>query len=237
MLDQDTLQSFCESFYGYGEADAPHWFVSMEEGGGTSEEEIATRIGTWVSRGRREIEDLNEYHHAININKWFSAHPPLQKTWYATVRMLLILGGHHPSTDLARHFQRDHLARHGGNNRLSPLFPLPSRSLDDWNYAAWVDGAAFGDRASYRSHLENVRVNHLAAGIIRARPRTVVFYGQSYGEYWRKIAAVDFQRNVDGIELAANTYTQFVICNHPATQGIANEYFDAIGRSLAADCN
>ena len=234
MLDLKTLRSFCEGFYGYGELDAPHWFISMEEGGGTSEEEIATRIDAWIARGCLELEDLREYHHAINIDKWFREHPPIQRTWYATIRMLLILKGQLPSAALAQDFQRDHLARFGGNSRLSPLFPLPSKSLDDWKYASWADTDTFGDRNSYRRKFEQLRVSHLASSIARVRPRTVVFYGQSYRDYWHQIAPVKFTPNSDGFAVGSTDGTRFVICRHPAAQGNTNDYFDTIGRLLAA---
>ena len=46
MLNPSLLQAFCEGFYGYGAADARHWFISMEEGGGTSEQEIQAYVGS-----------------------------------------------------------------------------------------------------------------------------------------------------------------------------------------------
>jgi hypothetical protein len=102
MLDQHALNEFCENFYGYGEAHAPHWFISMEEGGGNSPEEVAARIGVWKVRGATELEDLGEYHRAIGVDKWFTSHPPIQKTWYASIRILLVLLGHLPTPELAR---------------------------------------------------------------------------------------------------------------------------------------
>lgn len=232
MLDRVALKAYCESFYGYGDASAPHWFISMEEGGGSSEEEIATRISAWEARGRRELEDLPDYHRAIGINKWSSDYPPLQKTWYASIRILLILAGESPDIERSRRFQRGDLGRNIGNNRLSPLFPLPARSIDDWNYCAWVGDEQYSNRASYRRHLEKLRTEHLRNGIETTKPRTVVFYGQSYRDYWRQIAGVTFERCRDDWEVGSNGSTQFVICRHPAAQGVANEYFNAIGRFL-----
>lgn len=234
MLDLNALRSYCEGFYGYGELEAPHWFISMEEGGGTSEKEIATRIEAWITRGCHELEDLKEYHQAIKIDKWFRVHPPIQKTWYATIRMLLILDGQLPSPALAQDFQRDSLAQFGGNSRLSPLFPLPSKSLDDWKYAAWTDAPTFDNRFSYRKNFEQMRVSHLASGISRARPRTVVFYGQSYRDYWHQISSIKFKPHSDGFEIGNTVETCFIICRHPAAQGVTNAYFDSIGRLLAA---
>lgn len=42
MLQDDLLQSYMETFYGYGSYTGRYWFVGMEEGGGTSEEAISS---------------------------------------------------------------------------------------------------------------------------------------------------------------------------------------------------
>ncbi len=234
MLKPDDLRSFCQNFYGYGEQSAPHWFISMEEGGGTSEPEIQMRLDAWISRGRRELEDAGEYHDAIHLGKWFASHPPIQRTWSASIRMLLIFGGVQPTTERVREYQRTTLGRKGGVSRLSPLFPLPAKSIDHWHYGEWTDDNDFSNRRSYRKFLERVRTRHLSEQIRQFAPRTVVFYGQSYMEYWHAIAGLQFTHISDGFAIAKNVGTRFVICKHPAVQGITNEYFETIGRRLAA---
>ncbi len=33
VLDSELLENFIQTFVGYGNADAPYWYVGMEEGG------------------------------------------------------------------------------------------------------------------------------------------------------------------------------------------------------------
>jgi hypothetical protein len=44
MIDTGRLNDFMHRFYGYGSWDAPLWFVGMEEGGGSTIDEIELRL-------------------------------------------------------------------------------------------------------------------------------------------------------------------------------------------------
>ncbi len=219
-------------FFGYGVADAGHWFISMEEGGGTTEEEIGLRLGAWDARGRRELEEIDEYHRAIGLGKWFSPHPPIQKTWAASIRIVLAMDGLSTAVENVRIFQRDSLARRGGKTRLSPLFPLPSMSLDHWKYSEWSGATELKDRASYKQHVEAARVTQLAESVGKFRPRTVVFFGSSYLSYWERIAGVEFTATPEGLLVATSNGTRFIVCKHPATQGMTNAYFLSAAAAL-----
>ena len=234
MLDLKALRSFCEGFYGYGELEAPHWFISMEEGGGNSEKEVSLRLNAWDTRGRRELEEIHDYHRAIGLDKWFSERPPIQKTWAASIRMLLAMEGHDTDRESVRMYQRDQLARRGGAIRLSPLFPLPSKSIAEWNYSAWSTSTRLSDRAAYKQNLELERVEHLRHQISQHAPRTVTFFGASYMKYWESIANINLQLSAEGFRIGRMGRTKLIVCNHPATQGIQNEYFIVAAHALRA---
>ncbi len=192
------------------------------------------RLDAWLARGSNELEDAGEYCEAINLGKWFATRPPIQRTWSASIRMLLILSGVQPTTELVREFQRTSLGRRGSLSRLSPLFPLPSKSIAHWNYGEWAAGIEFSSRRSYRKHLERLRIRHLSEQISEHAPSTVVFYGQSYSQYWHAISGAIFTNQPAGFATARNTRTKFVVAKHPAVKGITNEYFESIARYLAA---
>lgn len=234
MLETALLQDFCERFYGYGTLDAPHWFICMEEGGGKTESEIASRLAVWDIRGRRELEDVDAYHRAIGQDRWFSARPPIQRTWAAMIRMVLTIAGERTDAESVRAYQRDRLARQGGTTRLSPLFPLPAQSLDHWHYSQWSAVSHLSDRKAYRAALESNRVAHLAAAVGQASPPTVVFFGTSYLPYWSRIAGTELRPMPGGTHLGANGSTRFIVCKHPATKGISNEYFISAGHALSS---
>jgi hypothetical protein len=89
MLDNNILQPFMQSFFGYGNLAAPLWCIGMEEGGGKTLNEIQLRLRAWEERGRRPIDDVAEFHRAFGQEQLFRANAPVQKTW----QCLKILGG------------------------------------------------------------------------------------------------------------------------------------------------
>jgi hypothetical protein len=44
VLEPELLQDFICGFYGYGNLGAKYWFIGLEEGGGTSIDEIQHRL-------------------------------------------------------------------------------------------------------------------------------------------------------------------------------------------------
>lgn len=79
MFDDVLLEDFMDRFYGYGNYQGDYWFIGMEEGGGSSFEDIDKRLKTWKKRGRRELEDVAEYHIEMGITSLF------RKRWWAVI--------------------------------------------------------------------------------------------------------------------------------------------------------
>lgn len=228
MLDSILLQEFCSSFFGYGSEDAKHWFLSMEEGGGNTEEELQLRINIWHESGRPELADIAAFHKSIEQKHWFDAHPRIQKTWAAMIRVVLSYDGLPTDTESVRRYQRDHLGRAGGSTRLSPLLPLPSRKLADWNYNSWTDDTTFSTRLSYQEEFLPSRISHLSRAVTSYMPRTVTFLGLTYLEHWQKIAGTPLLDSNIGYA-GMSQRTSFVACKHPAVQGVTSEYFAKVG--------
>jgi len=234
-LDDDLLNQFARTFYGYGTYEGDYWLIGMEEGGGNSCDEVDARLKAWDERGKRELEDIDAYHQAFGVSDLFQPHPRIQPTWGKLIRLLLAAGGAEPvETQQVREFQRDHLARSTSNHCILELFPLPSPSTNQWLYADCSQLPYLGNRDHYRAFVSPFRVAHLQAQIRLHRPLYVVFYSFSYRvNYWEKIAGVPLKDNPDlGCALGRNNDTMFVIMKHPATKGITSDYYDRIGRLL-----
>lgn len=232
MLDPNVLKAFCSGFYGYGAPDVPYWFITMEEGGGKTEVEVQTRLTAWKSRGSRELEEIHEFHRAINQASWFECRPKIQKTWAAAIRMVLIAEGKVPTTEGVRLFQRDRLARSGGNTRLSPLFPLPAQSLDHWNYSTWANDATFASRSQYKVELERARIEHLSEAIRKHEPSFVAFFGTSYLESWSRIAGIHMTPIDDALHYGRTSATKFIVCRHPTFHGVPHSHFEGAAHVL-----
>lgn len=81
-------------------------FVGMEEGGGDTFDKVSKRLTLWDQRGRREVEDVVEYHLALSITHPFAEKAKLQPTWAKLIRVLLSMEGEPPSKEDVRRYQQ-----------------------------------------------------------------------------------------------------------------------------------
>lgn len=238
-LDTELLESYINTFYGYGNYNAPYWFVGMEEGGGGTIDDVQIRLNVWRKRGESELEDLAEYHFAINMPELFQDDPKLQPTWNKLIRILMGIESTEPTLEAIKAYQRDSLGRIGGNTCLPELLPLPSRSTRDWLYGSHSQIEYLKNRAAYGKQLAEIRANHIHQRVISHKPKAVIFYSLNrwYMEKWKLIARIEFETlSVEGfkLHLGSNEHTIFAITSHPASKGITSEYFQQAGQHIAA---
>jgi hypothetical protein len=133
-LNGYPLSEFIENFYGYGNYDGDYWFIGKEEGGGNTLNEIQERLSLWERRGKRELEDIADYHIALGDKRYFTHPFAIQSTWNKLIRMVLAVQQEPQTTDMVRTYQREKLGRLDGDTCLLELLPLPSRSTGEWIY-------------------------------------------------------------------------------------------------------
>jgi hypothetical protein len=178
------------SFYGYGRYGAHTWLIGMEEGGGKTAAEITARLGSWIAGGRRELDDVGEFHQRTGIDdlhKWFGPVAPWQPTWGKLIKILLYSRGIPVSTDEVKRFQRTELGRVGGNCTILELLPLPARDKKTWSYNEWTDLPQLVDRPTYEATWRSRRAEHILARIRQHGPRLVVFYGGGDRPLWESV--------------------------------------------------
>ncbi len=232
MLDNQLLDRFCRSFYGFGNYNGRYWFIGMEEAGGGSETAVSNRLTHWQAQGMPEIEDLVA--HATGFGwaeKYFGNRPKNQPTWNKLIRIILSAEGNEPVTlDKVKQFQRTALGRLESDNCLLELFPLPSPNTKKWLYAEYSNLPYLSDRQAYRTHLAELRVAHIRQKIEEHQPKMVAFYGWGYKDWWRKVANVPFvQNDKEKFLVGKNSNTTFVITKHPTAQGVTMDYFHHVG--------
>lgn len=232
-VDDKAVEAFIDGFFGYGNWAAPIWFVGMEEGGGATIAEAGRRIETWRLRGKLDLEDLVEYHHAIGITKHLGSQPALQPTWSKLVHLVLEMNGHEATDERVRAFQATKLGRRGGSSALIELLPLPSPGIEHWIYGDATTIPYLSSRDRYRVHVVRHRIAAIRERISTHFPRVVVFLGLSYAPYWTQIAGVPLSP-VRGDEFISATMAQttFVIVKHPTARGVTNALFRTIGTTL-----
>lgn len=63
-FDDQLLDAFAHTFYGYGNYNGGYWFIGIEERG-NSFQDVENRLSVWNSRGRPELEDVALFHKDI----------------------------------------------------------------------------------------------------------------------------------------------------------------------------
>jgi hypothetical protein len=233
MLDDTLLDTFAHTFYGYGSYNAPFWFIGMEEGGGGAEAEIARRIAVWDARGQQELEDLAEYHFAINVPRYFEAAAPLQPTWSKLIRLLLSAQRGTLGDSTIRAYQRGEWGRTNNETCLIELLPLPSPSTDHWLYAECSALPYLSTRDGYREEVGAWRGEHIRSRIAEHQPHAVIFYGTQYQPWWVMITESNFESDQDTrLQTTTNGSTRFLIVQHPTAYGSTNAYYEAAGALL-----
>lgn len=228
MLEDSKLIPYMSGFYGYGNPQAPVWFIGMEEGGGNNEAEIQARLDAWEALGHPEFADLYQFHQRIGITQFFEGDKPkIQKTWKRLCGYHLSLSSPTFDTESLRTFQATQLGRYNSETCLLELLPLPSSSLNDWIYAEITNNPWLVTRSKYKKHLMPIRQHRIRQLIQQHKPRRVVFYGSSYRNYWMEIAG-----SRDWSEDGFAKYTQvngveYEIYPHPTHRIVTDQKFTA----------
>ncbi len=244
MFDDQLLQAYIDTFYGFGNYRGKYWFVGMEEGGGGTFEGIENRIRGWARDGKNEIKDLTggyDYRTAPKdrpIPKHFAQRPKWQRTWGMLIRILLTAEGHlEPITaDVVKMYQRDKLGRPDSDNCLLELLPLPSPSMGHWLYKEHTRLPNLQTREIYKEHYASQRVQCIRKRVHEYKPAVVIFYGMGYRRWWEEIAGVNFTEVSAGSNvfyMGTNGRTIFVMIAHPVAHGVTNDYFHQVGKAVA----
>jgi hypothetical protein len=232
-FDDQLIQEFMGNFYGYGSYAAPYWFIGMEEGGGDSFEEVTKRLAVWDKRGRRELEDVADYHFELGITHPFVENAKLQPTWAKLIRVLMSIEGQPPTREEVRAFQQRHWARSDGNVNLMELLPLPSPSTRHWLYAQHSELPDLSSRDEYRQVWSKTRTRRLQERIKAHQPKAVIFYSFGYLPYWEGIVGAKLQPALSGAIYAHRSpSTLYIILKHPTATGVTSEYFHEAGRFI-----
>lgn len=239
ILDSQLLENYMDTFYGYGDYEAAYWLIGMEEGGGSSFEEVSRRLAKWESQGRGELLDLRPHHTGGDLSHFVGSSGKLQPTWSQLIRIVLAAEGRPTDNERVRDYQQSQLGRFGGDTCLLELMPLPSPDAKKWLYKEHSSLPQLHSRDTYTKHYAPLRAIHLQSRIREHKPAAVVFYSLSYVGWWKQIAGVELTPIlIDGVKSLSghNKRTYFVVVPQPAAQikGKGNSYYVQVGRAIAS---
>ena len=245
--DVQLLSDFFNHFLGYGALKSSVWLIGPEPGGGNTVDELQKRLTVWDERGRKETEDLQDYHAQLDLPPKDDWSKNIQLTWGCLIRVILALYGDEvPDTkegrERVREFQIKELGRSNGKNAVLDLSPLSSPSMDKWNIRELgVDWLA--DRKSYEKQVLPARCELLQTALRNYRPKFAVFYGLSHQKQWEQIAKVRFTHSeLDGLLWAYDGARLFGLMRHPNERsfhgaGARNQFFANVGKALRERLN
>ncbi|MFN8486089.1 MAG: hypothetical protein U0350_00775 [Caldilineaceae bacterium] len=239
MFDDELLHAFMNNFYGYGNYQGNFWFIGMEEHCSGSFDEVQKRLNVWRDRGKRELDDLFDYHTELGLTEAFCNEKSKHNTWDKLIRILFTANTDKlPTPDNVRIYRQKDWGRQNGNECLLELFPLPSRSMKDWLYDKYSRLPSLVSRKQYSQAWSGPRIERLKKRLETYQPKVVVFYSLKYREkYWERIVGRPFTKTSEKLYVYRKAQTLFVVINHPSPprRSLPDSYFDNAGQFIKSE--
>jgi hypothetical protein len=242
MVNDTLLEQFIRDFYGYGNFDAPYWFVGMEEGmrkissSKKLGKKLNKKLNAWDERGRMPLQDLPEFSSALGGKKFFSEKPRSVRTWSRIIHVLFGIkdeATHKPSQIKA--YQREFLARaQDGDSCLMELLPLAAYDTNVWPpYKKISNIPCLKSRDIYVQQVRPNRIADLKRYIETYHPQVAVMYGKGNWNHYAEIAGVEFHgTEMHDVKIGKNEKTLFVLTRHMAVRNLTNKECYAIGQMI-----
>ena len=223
-------------FYGFGNYQAPYWFIGMEEGGNAEFQHIDKQIRLWDQWERKELLDVIEFAHKMDfhhLTKWYGDKAILQKTWKNLIRIFLTANKESADKESIRQYQKKFWGTKNNDTCLMELLPLPSPRRSLWRYKDFSTLSYLADRKTYEKYIVGSRIAHIQTRIKKFKPNVVVFYGKGFDDYWKKIVGINsWKLSSKNINYEMKDETLFIFSYHPQHHGIEDDYFYNIGNFI-----
>ena len=161
-------------FEGYGNKDAPYWFIGIEEGGG-SIEQLRLRARLYET-----VEDLDSAHRKIGLRDELLKSRTLKVMSKLTMAML---GRSEWLEKLAiEQYHATELGRANGDTFLTELMPLACPNIRAWPYESICP-----TKEAYTAMVRPGRIRWLRSEIETFQPSYVICYGKMNWRYHQEI--------------------------------------------------
>ena len=244
-IDPKVLEKYVGTLLRFGRADAPYWFVGLEEGGGTTEEAVAARLQRWAESGYPEIDYFsrngipNTDHDSKYLPKEVGKRAHLQRTWSNQLRVVLGIEGRKLNNEIIRKMQVSEHGTEFGNTSLLELFPLPCKSSGAWTYKDFGLGSGYSSKTEYRERLLQPRLKQILSSVAQHKPAAIVF------TVWQQRDAIASHvpglkdlnigtgRTKGDAKIGVLDGTVVVVCSHPARYfSNKTDFFWDLGQSI-----
>ena len=181
MLSQNELQNLV-NFQGYGNLQAPLWFIGFEESLGkrpgnaewSPEWELKIRA-TWP-----KVIDVRNAHEQLKAPYWNRRnYSQVWKVMAQLARGILQQAPDWMNTDLGHQYVINNLGREHGETFLGETLPLPASSMSHWPYTE-----LFSNRDEYVHVIWPKKKLMWAHLVMQHEPKIVICYGKGPGGTW-----------------------------------------------------
>lgn len=212
--DEALIAAMAQRWYGFGSWDAPFWFIGLEPGAADDKPDYLLRCANaWNRSGGTELVDCVAYHRELGFTKWHELpRPPLQPTWRALIRLLLVVQNGSAAREEVRAYQRSHWGMMKGETAVLELSSLAARNL-----------RTDRDRSTYLLQ----RVTSLRSRIQEHLPKLVVMYGLGHAEQWTAMAGMKLEPG----RPERRGGTTILLAPHPQTRGMSNADWERLGHA------
>lgn len=224
MITANIIQKRLELFWGYGNFEAPVWFVGMEEGLGknTSVKELEARFV--AADGKMTVDMRRDMAQVPDHIRFFKESAPVQASWKYPIALYLYLKNRkEPSKQDIRDYQMYMLGDSElKNDAAIELMPLPSHKAneDTWIYDKYgIFG--LGSRSEYLNAYKPKRVRELANLIEIHSPKLVIFYSKSYLPDWIQIIGEKPKEIISQMYFIKNCKTSFCVIPQGVARGMS----------------
>jgi hypothetical protein len=198
-------------FVGYGNLNAPYWFLGMEEGTGGTDKGIEANLEARITHFE-QVADLVEAHKILNFDIPTMRKSPTQ-VWLWMAKIVRGMQGAEDWRDAekATDYVRKRLGRKDDNTLLTELLPLPKAAYGVWPAPLQT---MFPSRITYESEVLPKRKAMLGRLIEQHEPSYIFAYGSANRGHYKAIVRIgDWKclptRNV--IEVGCIGRTQIVV--------------------------
>ncbi len=196
LISESALGHWIENFYGYGNWEAPIWFVNHEEPSGDMPEEVADKLNYFIENypgdGGPTLCDLRALFKSVRythqrsrsddfdtLHDYRFGHQAVQRReWQGIISLVhgfndLPVG----NAETSLHYQVHSLASGENNEALLRLYPLPAHS-HAWYYS-WLglkNMDFLKSRAAYQEHVYQTRMGTILEKMRIHQPKLVVMH-------------------------------------------------------------
>lgn len=194
-INEEALKHWIDTYYGHGSWHAPIWFVSHEDGGGDTPEEVAERLEYFQRSHPAAAEptlcDIREMYQKVTFRMSgpragayenlfdyrFGSQALLSSVWKNLIAFAHAYR-HKPLPDFLTYQKKTFAST---KEALIKLYPLPSPHNHAWYYS-WLNvrGLDFlKSRDRYEEHVYPRRIQGLLSAMAKYSPDLVLMYGMN----------------------------------------------------------